>query len=567
MLGRRGLRAAQIVGCALLGAFLAVGAAAAQDAPPPTLTEEERAAAEAEAKAVRDSLGAIDSILEAEASKTEERDRLRAALDRAENDVDSEELKEALEAVNADLAELNGQIEGLATGVSSDEVSDADAAFDINAEIEALVEPFLLMIKSATENARAIARLEQSLDDAESRREIAVRALTTLRPMLDAAPEESEALARLTALRETWTARREAAEDQAAAAERQLELRRSDTFDPGRSTGEAFSSFVQERGRNLLLGVLAFAGVFLTLRLVKRGALALLGPTRSRTVVARLFALLFDGVTVIASFGALLTVFNYFHDWLLTGMTILLLLALGWVVLRSLPSIFEQVTLLLNLGAVQEGERLMFDGAPWLVKRLDVYTDLVNPALRGGSFTIPARVLTGLHSRPMDEGEAWFPTEEGDWVLLGDEVFGEVIFQSPEMVQVREEGGAIATYTLAGFLEQNPTNLSHGFRASIRFGLDYRHQELALKTIPEAMKAHIGEKLPLIVDRAHIRATDAFLVAAGASALDFELEADLAGAAAPLYEDLCEALTRIAVEVSLTNGWVIPTPQLTVHRA
>ena len=48
-----------------------------------------------------------------------------------------------------------------------------------------------------------------------------------------------------------------------------------------------------------------------------------------------------------------------------------------------------------DLGAVQENERLMFAGVPWLVERLDLYTHLVNPALDGGTFTVP---VTGLPS-------------------------------------------------------------------------------------------------------------------------------------------------------------------------
>ena len=538
----------------------------AQEAPPEPLSEEELARRAAEAEAAVEALSSIRGLLDAQIEKQKEREAQREAFDAASNEVDAEQTKQALEALDAEIAEIDAQIERLATGASGDEIATADDLFDIQAEIEGLVEPFILIVKSATENARAIAKLERERDEAADQTNIAQSALDTLGPILEAAPEDAAAAERLRALRELWIERRDAAEARNATAERQLELRRAEQFDAGESASEAAESFVRNRGRNLIFGILAFAGVFFGLRLVKRFLIKALGETRSRTFAARLGGLIFDGLAMIAAFGAILTVFNYYNDWLLTGLTILLLLALGWVFLMSLPSMIEQLTLLLNLGAVQEGERVVIDGVPWLVRRLDFYTDLTNPALRGGAFTVPARKLLGLHSRPVGDNEAWFPTEEGDWVLIGDDLFGEVAHQSPEMVQVRKEGGAVVSFPIAGFLEANPVNLSKGFRATASLGLDYRHQAQALTEIPSKLKASIDVGLERIVDRDMILAVDAMLVSAGDSALEFELEADLTGDAAPLYEDICDALTQIAVACSIENGWVIPTPQLTIHQ-
>ena len=73
-----------------------------------------------------------------------------------------------------------------------------------------------------------------------------------------------------------------------------------------------------------------------------------------------------------------------------------------------------------------------------------------------GTFTIPVRELKGLHSRPMDENEKWFPTQEGDWIVLDNGLWAEVILQSPEAVHLREEGGAVSHMTVDAFLGQNP---------------------------------------------------------------------------------------------------------------
>ncbi|MGI9522573.1 MAG: hypothetical protein ACR2PG_13090 [Hyphomicrobiaceae bacterium] len=82
----------------------------------------------------------------------------------------------------------------------------------------------------------------------------------------------------------------------------------------------------------------------------------------------------------------------------------------------------------------------MSAGVPWRAKQLDFYTDLENPALDGGAFTLPVRELVGLHSRLAASREPWFPTKRGDWVQLKDDRLGQAISQTPELVQIREVG-------------------------------------------------------------------------------------------------------------------------------
>jgi hypothetical protein len=175
------------------------------------------------------------------------------------------------------------------------------------------------------------------------------------------------------------------------------------------------------------------------------------------------------------------------NDWLLLGIFAVMLVALLWIGIRMIPEMIDQVTLLLNLGSVQEDERVIFDDTPYLVKRLDFYTDLVNPALEGAEFTLPINDLIGLHSRPSGPDEPWFPSLRGDWVRLADEVFGQVISQSPDMVELEIPGGSRVTYTHDDYLAEKPDNLSGGVRSEIEFGLSYNHQGKAM----EMLKDHI----------------------------------------------------------------------------
>ena len=196
-----------------------------------------------------------------------------------------------------------------------------------------------------------------------------------------------------------------------------------------------------------------------------------------------------------------------------------------------LPNVIEQLTLFLNLGAVQENERIVFNDIPWLVDDLDYYTTLRNPLLTGGSITLPIRELIGQHSRELGDAEEWFPCEEGDWVRLSDDQVGQVIIQTPEMVQVKLLGGAIANYTTSNFLDLNAVNLSRDFRVEVNFGVDYRHQHIATTEIPQALKEYVHEGLLEIISSDELLAVHVDFLNAGDSSLDYEVEADISGKA------------------------------------
>jgi hypothetical protein len=261
----------------------------------------------------------------------------------------------------------------------------------------------------------------------------------------------------------------------------------------------------------------------------------------------------------------MLYVFNHFKDWLLLGVGLLLVVAAIWLAVSALPDLVEQATLLLNLGAVQEGERIVFNGIPYRVERLDFHTDLVNPKLRGGHFTLPVRELSGLHSRPVAEDEVWFPCDEGDVVVLDDGRWGRVVFQSPDAVRLEEEGGAVTTFEAAAFLGLSPKNLSRGYRASVRFGIDYAHQEMATTKIPELLAREVGEALVAEFGGEQVRGVEVELCGASAASLDFAIEADMTGACAERHGAVQNALLRHAVDCCTRNGWAIPFPQLVVH--
>lgn len=476
------------------------------------------------------------------------------------------EIEQDLAAKRAEIAQVNGRIEQLATGV---EPADYDLSkrgeFDLQSELQQLVEPFISIMKSATEEARTIERLRRLEQGAEAQAAVAKRAGNSVALLLDTAPDD-ESKERLTDLLETWREKEQAALDLAVSTDRQLQAKLAQQGNAAESSGAAIRDFLNTRGRNLAFGLLAFGAVFFFMRLLGRAIRATLRKGRRRSFGRRLFQLLFAFMTLVLSFVAMLAVFNSLNDWLLFGLGILLLLAGIWLVLKTLPNLVEQGTMLLNLGAVQEGERIMFNGIPYRVEKLDFFSDLVNPKLRGGTFTIPVKELTGFHSRPVADDEVWFPCEEGDVVILEDERWGRVTFQSPEAVIMVDDGGSRHTFEAPAFLALTPRNMSDGYRTESEFGVDYKHQAIATTDIPRIMAADVRKDIERRFGKDKVRNVAVEFISAGDSSLIYEVEADMTGDADWQWEEVKFALAQFATDSCTRNGWNIPFPHVTLTR-
>ena len=471
-----------------------------------------------------------------------------------------------LERLRAELQDVQEQITVVVTGVSErDYRALNDAQFDLNAEVQQLIEPFVLVLNEATSDARELERTRRNLDVAVRRLDDANLAITNIEAILD---QDTDAVIveRLNTDLAVWQERLTTNRTQVEALRQRVTDLQSERVTVGRNVNSAFEVFFRDRGISLLLGFGAFIGVFTGARLLFLVVQKLAARRKTqRTFAMRLGGILFAVFTIIASFGAMLWVFNSRNDWLLLGLAMLLFIAAIWITFKMLPSLLEQLSVLLNLGAVQEGERVLFNGVPFKVQRLSIFTDLVNPALDGGEFTLPVRELVGMHSRPAAEDEAWFPSEKGDWVRLSDDTAGQVIAQTPEMVVVELLGGARITYQTADYLAANPENLSKGYRVEVEFGIGYRHQAQATGEVITLMRAGVLEHFTKLLEPSEIVNVDVEFLSAGASSLDYEVEIDVAGTSAHRFEELERELARCLVDLANTHGWEIPFQQVVVH--
>ncbi len=501
----------------------------------------------------------------------QEREAEIKSLSKKMNNLKGEEAKEISEEIDElknKKKELKLKMETLATGVDIEEYRNKiPAKFNLAEEIQKLLQPMIHSLNSVTQDSREIEELKQEIGKVKQRQKISTAATNNLDVLSGRVKEESVKV-RLGEMLNDWNEELESINNDESILSRKLEARIQSKESTLSLVGEVFTDFFKNRGINFVFGIFTFFMVFLLLRflyfLTKK--IQLKRKNHKTSTFDRLSELSFQTLTIVASIMAMLFIFNLRNDWLLLGISVLFLIAIGWGLIKTLPTMLEQLMILLNLGSVREGGRIVMNGIPWKVQRLHFYTHLVNPDLSGGSMHLPLRQLVGLVSRPTANNEEWFPTSEGEWVKMNDTTVGQIIYQSPEMVQVRLFGGNQITYTAANFLALNPMNLSHGYRIQMVFGIDYKYQAECTTAIPKKMTEAFRRDLIRIVGEDNLVRVIVDFFLPNNSSLDFEYEVFLKGSAAHLYEEVERTMIYSFANVCNENHWEIPFQQITLHQ-
>jgi hypothetical protein len=387
----------------------------------------------------------------------------RAALAAKRQEIETEQTPERKlelfleeKQIETELEALETDFQSVATRIDVEAFdSGVELEFNLRSELESLLRPIIEELKDATEAPRQIEQLRTDLAyyrDRERKARTAIDRLETLiedfeaREVARGAPERAAVLVELKRTLDAWKSEAQEIESQAAVAQYQLDTRLQDRESLIESTRSALSTFFATRGMNLILALLVFIAVFAGLRIVYRFFIKITPVRRGieRSFASRLVEVLFHLFVVTASLLASLLVLYAAGDWVLLGLVLLFLLGVVWASQRTLPRFFEQIRLLLNLGTVRERERVVYNGLPWLVQRLSIYTKLTNAELTW----FPCRenqLSRSSHGRECDERESWFPCRENDWVRLADGHRGKIVCQTPELVQLRLIGGSMVS--------------------------------------------------------------------------------------------------------------------------
>lgn len=463
---------------------------------------------------------------------------------------------------------LRWQFAGLITQIDVQQFEAPESAkLDLLTELTEALRPVVGLLKDVTDGVRRKHELNGAIDEntqrlgtsmaARNRLEDIVTKLAQL-PVTDATTVAIEQAT--IELEQHWIPR-------IARLEHQLSVANENLTQLNATEGSWLTN-LQSKGGEITNGALSIAiciAVFLMVLFGLRWLFGVMrGKKRRQTFRGRLTEILLGAVTLVAAIAATLVVPYTRGDFVLLTLGIVIVIGVCWVLAKSAPGYIEQIRLFLNIGSVREGERILIDGLPYRVEALRFYSKLRNPELTGGTLRVPIGQLIGERSRATGPDEPWFPCKQGDMVSV-EGMIGRVTLQTPEIVTFIERNDAPRTYPTAAFVALNPRNLSAGFEVGATFGIDYSHQADSVVKIPALLREAIHDYYANDVDAAEVIKVRVELSEAGASSLDYRVQVEFTGKAAPRYDTLNRMVSQALVAACTKYGYGIPFPQVQVH--
>lgn len=471
---------------------------------------------------------------------------------------------------------LQLDFDSIATQISLDVTAAKDKKkTDWLEEMQELTKPLLQAVRDLTEKPRKIDALKKRIEGLETQLETYEKAYKNIATLRKAegespsaqTPEGAQYLARLKHLHNKYDP--ELIRLNLSKAKKNLvdELSEDESFVD--TATRQFKDFVRHRGRNLLVVTLTFFGIWWVLSMLRKWIvdtkiLAKLSPELHKVVKAT-----YNGIVLILCFIASVVCLYIFNDWLLISLLAVVLFVVAWTSRQWVPKFLREIKIIVNLGTVKEKERLIWQGVPWLIREIGLNAKLVNERLEGGEVKLQIHELFGMHSRPVVDNEPWFPTEKGDWVILGDETYGKVENQTMEQVVLSLKGGALKYYSAAEFLNQAPVNISEGFRYAIEFGLDYGVQSRVCDELPSLFEEGIKRRLAhhFQDEEPDFTYLEVSFDHAGSSSLNLIIIIHVEGRCADRHEENQREIQTALVMICNENGLVIPFNRLTINLA
>lgn len=512
-------------------------------------------------------LSMLDSMLDHNRHLEQRILEKQAAMAETTSETEKNNLAAELERLDKMLASSRQDFERIATGVDIDLFTEKkEAPFNWKDELVSLIKPGIMELKQMTQKARQKSDLKEELSRYQELRPIARQANENLTALISRTqdPQLKQGLEKLVP---EWQGQERQIASRLEITQMQLAELEAEDQSILDTTQKSIKQFFKTRGLFLIVALIACVGILLALRVAYQFLIKYVPGYRAqyRPFHLRVMDLMYRVVSVLAGLFAVILVFYLFEDWVLLSLAIVFLLGLAWAVKNTLPRFVNQSRLILNIGAVREGERVVYEGVPWLVKKINFFSVLENPDL-GQTLRVPIEALMDLTSRPFQRHEPWFPCRKNDWVILSDGTRGGVTSLSHEMVELVLRGGAKKVYQTSDFLGMNPMNLSVNFRLKIGFGISYSLQSIATGRVLEILDAHIRERMAAEDYSESLLNLRVEFAQAGSSSLDLVVIADFDGKMAPLYNRISRAIQRWCTDACTANDWEIPFPQLTVHK-
>ena len=530
--------------------------------PSETMSEADEAAQKQET-----ALEMLRSIVQMKADLADRMAEKKKQIKRSDSATEKELLEAELQELDKQLAVAAADFERIATGVDGNVFSEKkEEKFDWKRELVSLVEPGIKELKQLTAKARRKTELREQLATYEELQPEAARARTQVEQLL-AEVKDRTLKNELKKLLPEYKGLESQISNKLDLVRLQLAEIEQEETSLLESSGDSLKNFFRTRGLYLAIALAACLGVVFFLRAGYRLFIRMIPGYRAdyRPFHIRAFELLSRVLILLMALLSVILVFYIFEDWVLLSLAVIALMGVAWAAKNTLPRFVHQSRLMLNIGAVREGERMMYEGVPWLVKQINVYSTLENPDL-GLTIRLPIEALLDKTSRAFHQSESWFPCRKNDWVILSDGTRGCVTALSHETVELVQRGGARKTYQTGDFLGMTPLNLSMNFRLKIPFGISYNLQKEATNLIPDQLSAFIETRIEEEGYKEDLLNLRVEFANAGSSSLDLVVIADFKGKQAPLYNRISRAIQRWCVDAATGHGWEIPFPQLDIHQ-
>lgn len=555
---------------ALILVFSVVAASQAVESLAPVAAKKQVAVKKVHQAPVEDDTSSsLASILELQTNLNEQIEASRQKLKTTTSEAEKASIEKEIQELDRQLSESTSDFERIATGVETSIFAPkTEESFSWKKEMASLLEPAIKELQRFTVRARQRSELKEKISELEMREQTAAAAIAHLETLIRDSRDKAVD-GRVRELLPVWKNTRDRLNAQLDLAKNELNGLQSQDVSLVEASGRSVLDFFRARGVYLLLAVLAFAATLLGSRVVYRGGKRLAkrfaGGKNQRSFQLRLFDILYQVLSMVLAVVAMFFVLYLAEDWFLLSMAIIFMTALAWTVRQTVPRLWQQGRLMLNIGAVREGERIIMHGLPWRVVSMNVFCTLHNPSL-DVTLRLPIENLTGHVSRPYDPDESWFPCRKGDWVDVAG-TRAKVVSLSHEQVELVVVGGARLIYPTLDFIAARPVNLSRNFRVIVPFGVSYALQAIATSDIPVILRRYIEEKLEEEGYRDSCLNLLVEFQMANSSSLDFLILADFDGELADSGMKIERAMQRWCVDCCTLNNWEIPFPQLRIHTA
>lgn len=552
---------ARLMGLGLLMSLLlgALPAAGQQQSAPDNVTLDDQSG-------IHHTLETLESFIKLSDVQQEDIREQQKLIESEESVIEQTILKRQLTRLREELRATKKNFREIAAGtdITALEATE-EQAFNLQEEVLALLKPAFEEMREMTAHVRQKTALKEKIVYYQERLPVIEKVIANI-SRLQASNEDKTLSVALDAGLSNWVKQQAFMQSELQAAEVQLNKLIAAESSLAEASQNYLKSFFKKRGLYLLEALLVVLLILLLSRYSYKVMKKVLPGFRAkrRSFQYRLLELTHRFATLFFILLGPMLVFYLVEDWVFFSLGILLLFGFLWTLLKALPLMWRQIHLFLNIGSVREGERIDFEGLPWLVERINLYCDLTNP-VANMSLRVPINEMIDLRSRPFDPGEPWFPCIKGDWVILSDGLRAKVTGISPEMVQLVERGGTRVTYPMLAFLAQTPHNLATNFRIKETLGISYALQKYSTTSIPQTLHAYISQRVDEEGYGDQLLNLRVEFSRANNSSLDIVIIADFKGHLGDLYNRLRRAIQRWCVDACTENGWEIPFPQMTLH--